>query len=284
MRESRRLLRQAAPKRTRGRGRADAVGKAPPRGPRLSPAEYDFLDAHSAATAAALVGWFVCALFASVAYNWTFYYLLALAAAPRDVLMARLVEARIPRRARAEAQRAIGGCQGMMRRATSRGLETLRHIDSWMSRRDGRRRILVDARTPVNFRIFAPVYRASADRPSSPDLLHGKRRTTPDRPRSTVRRATFPDHAGARGADEVRRLRRIRLHVDGTPARYMPHSDIPRRRREIRLRRAGQVDARMASTVLHQLSSVAQLHRGGRDRCRTALPSGSLACRRSTAS
>jgi CDP-glycerol glycerophosphotransferase (TagB/SpsB family) len=47
----------------------------------------------------------------------------------------------------------------MMRRATSRGLETLRHIDSWMSRRDGRRRLLVDARTPVNFRIFAPVYR-----------------------------------------------------------------------------------------------------------------------------
>ena len=43
---------------------------------------------------AALVGWFVCALFASVAFNWTFYYLLALAAArarcssigwPRDV-------------------------------------------------------------------------------------------------------------------------------------------------------------------------------------------------------
>jgi CDP-glycerol glycerophosphotransferase (TagB/SpsB family) len=47
----------------------------------------------------------------------------------------------------------------MMRRAMSRGLEPLRHIDSWMSRRDGRRRMLVDARTPVNFRIFAPVYR-----------------------------------------------------------------------------------------------------------------------------
>ena len=103
VRESRRLLRQATLKGTRGRGRADAVGKAP-RGPRVSPAEYDFLDAHSAATAAALAGWFVCALFASVAYNWTFYYLLALAAAPRDVLMARLVEARIPRRARAQAQ------------------------------------------------------------------------------------------------------------------------------------------------------------------------------------
>ncbi len=103
-RESRRLLRQAVLKKTPGRGRADAVGKAPPRGPRLSPAEYDALDAHTAATAAALVGWFVCALFASVAYNWTFYYVLALAAAPRDVLVARLVEARVPRRARAAAQ------------------------------------------------------------------------------------------------------------------------------------------------------------------------------------
>jgi O-antigen ligase len=44
------------------------------------------LDAHSAAMAASLVGWFVCAFFASVAYNWTFYYLLALAAAPRAIL------------------------------------------------------------------------------------------------------------------------------------------------------------------------------------------------------
>ena len=44
------------------------------------------LDAHSAAMAASLTGWFVCAFFASVAYNWTFYYLLVLVAAPRDIL------------------------------------------------------------------------------------------------------------------------------------------------------------------------------------------------------
>ena len=37
---------------------------------------------------AALAGWFFCALFASVAYNWTFYYLLALAIAPREILTA----------------------------------------------------------------------------------------------------------------------------------------------------------------------------------------------------
>ena len=34
---------------------------------------------------AGLIGWFVCAMFASVAYNWTFYYLLALTVAAREV-------------------------------------------------------------------------------------------------------------------------------------------------------------------------------------------------------
>jgi probable O-glycosylation ligase (exosortase A-associated) len=50
----------------------------------------DLLDEHSAAMAASLTGWFVCAFFASVAYNWTFYYLLVLAAAPREILRDRL--------------------------------------------------------------------------------------------------------------------------------------------------------------------------------------------------
>lgn len=49
-----------------------------------------YLDAHAAAMSAAVIGWFVCALFASVAYSWTFYYLLALAVAPRDILAGRL--------------------------------------------------------------------------------------------------------------------------------------------------------------------------------------------------
>jgi hypothetical protein len=56
------------------------------------------LDIHSATMAAALVGWFVCALFASVAYHWTFYYLLALALAPREILRDRLAAA-VPARA-----------------------------------------------------------------------------------------------------------------------------------------------------------------------------------------
>ena len=59
----------------------------------------DLLDEHSAAMAASLTGWFVCAFFASVAYNWTFYYLLALAAAPREILRDRLQAALKPARA-----------------------------------------------------------------------------------------------------------------------------------------------------------------------------------------
>jgi O-antigen ligase len=58
--------------------------------PVLAPDHRAMLDAHSVAIAASLAGWLVCAFFASVAYNWTFYYLLALAATPRDILRAAL--------------------------------------------------------------------------------------------------------------------------------------------------------------------------------------------------
>jgi O-antigen ligase len=43
------------------------------------------LSSHAVAMTAGLVGWFVCSLFASVAYNWTFYYLLALIVAGREL-------------------------------------------------------------------------------------------------------------------------------------------------------------------------------------------------------
>ncbi len=46
------------------------------------------------AMTAGFVGWFVCSLFASVAYNWTFYYLLALIVASREMTLARLRAAR----------------------------------------------------------------------------------------------------------------------------------------------------------------------------------------------
>ncbi len=41
-----------------------------------------------------------------------------------------------------------------------RPLDALRRVEASTRRRGGRRRILVDARTPVNFTMFAPVYRA----------------------------------------------------------------------------------------------------------------------------
>ena len=56
----------------------------------LTQDEAEWLRSHTSAMTAALAGWFFCALFASVAYNWTFYYLLALATAPREFLLDRL--------------------------------------------------------------------------------------------------------------------------------------------------------------------------------------------------
>jgi O-antigen ligase len=78
-------------------------GRNPPRSD-LSGHDLTLLDAHSAAMAASMIGWLVCAFFASVAYNLTFYYLLALAAAPRDILRASIQPRRpIERRSREAA-------------------------------------------------------------------------------------------------------------------------------------------------------------------------------------
>jgi O-antigen ligase len=52
------------------------------------------LYSHTVAMTAGLVGWFVCSLFASVAYNWTFYYLLALIVAGRELTRDRLMASR----------------------------------------------------------------------------------------------------------------------------------------------------------------------------------------------
>ena len=51
------------------------------------------LHAHTVALSVALVGWFTCAMFASVAYSWTFYYLLALIVAARELTRDRLAAA-----------------------------------------------------------------------------------------------------------------------------------------------------------------------------------------------
>ena len=103
--QTRRLLRRlrAAP-RTRAMGgrrpEADVPGAIPSR-------DAELLDWHSAAMAASLAGWLVCAFFASGAYTWTFYYLLALAAAPREILRDRL-PVFAPRRRAVPAGRAAG--------------------------------------------------------------------------------------------------------------------------------------------------------------------------------
>lgn len=55
----------------------------------LDDRERAFLQTHGAAVLACLVGWFACAMFASVGYSWTFYYLLGLAVAGRDVTRER---------------------------------------------------------------------------------------------------------------------------------------------------------------------------------------------------
>ena len=70
----------------------------------LSPSDpaVQWMKAHLSAMSAGIIGWFICAQFASVAYNWTFYYLLALAAAPRELLIANGFDVR-RERARAPA-------------------------------------------------------------------------------------------------------------------------------------------------------------------------------------
>ena len=92
------LLRRAAPRArprrfSRFGERPGAAGGEVDQSRVLTTPEEASLQAHAAAISAALAGWFVCALFASVAYHWTFYYLLALALAPREVLLDRLERA-----------------------------------------------------------------------------------------------------------------------------------------------------------------------------------------------
>jgi O-antigen ligase len=60
----------------------------------MSESDRRSLYAYTAAMTAGFVGWFTCSLFASVAYNWTFYYLLALIVATRELARVRLTAAR----------------------------------------------------------------------------------------------------------------------------------------------------------------------------------------------
>jgi putative inorganic carbon (hco3(-)) transporter len=51
--------------------------------------ERRILEMNAKSMLAGLVGWTICSLFASVAFNWTFYYVLALAVAGREIVTSR---------------------------------------------------------------------------------------------------------------------------------------------------------------------------------------------------
>jgi O-antigen ligase len=55
----------------------------------LTPEEETIIDMNAKGMLAGLVGWLVCAFFASVAFNWTFYYVFGLAVAGREIARER---------------------------------------------------------------------------------------------------------------------------------------------------------------------------------------------------
>jgi O-antigen ligase len=61
----------------------------------LRTSDRESLYAHTTAMIAGLAGWFVAAMFASVAYGWTFYYLLALVVAARELAGDRLAAGQV---------------------------------------------------------------------------------------------------------------------------------------------------------------------------------------------
>jgi O-antigen ligase len=61
-----------------------------PLGVAMSDTDREWLATDMVGMTAGLVGWFVCSMFASIAYTWTFYYLLALIVAGRELTRDRL--------------------------------------------------------------------------------------------------------------------------------------------------------------------------------------------------
>jgi putative inorganic carbon (HCO3(-)) transporter len=70
---------------------------------------------HTVAMTAGLIGWFTCAMFASVAYSWTFYYLLALIVAARELTRRRLTATRTIEESKATPARRIGRSRRLAR-------------------------------------------------------------------------------------------------------------------------------------------------------------------------
>jgi putative inorganic carbon (hco3(-)) transporter len=76
----------------------------------LEPSDRELLQDHAVAMSAALIGWFACAMFASVAYAWTIYYLIALTVAARELIFDRAAAAHAadPGRARQPVRHTLG--------------------------------------------------------------------------------------------------------------------------------------------------------------------------------
>ena len=85
-----RMLRLPRKKRTAGpSGTVNAGTKADADALMMTETERVILDTNAKGMIAAIVGWTVCSFFASVAFNWTFYYVLALAVAGREIVATR---------------------------------------------------------------------------------------------------------------------------------------------------------------------------------------------------
>ena len=120
----------------------------------------------------------------------------------------------------------------MIRRYLGQGLDALRRVDSWVSRRNGRRRILVDARTPVNFNIVAPVCRALQTDPRVEIFF-----TASDEPHrmAEIYRAAGDVSLVAPARAALMKFDAYvasRLHVGHTPEGHLPDPDLPRRGRQ----------------------------------------------------
>ena len=95
-----RLMRRPRKKRgdtnVRDRVNPARAGPAQPVDIPMTDEERHILDINARSMIAAMVGWTVCSFFASVAFGWTFYYVLALAVAGREVLVSRRANATEP--------------------------------------------------------------------------------------------------------------------------------------------------------------------------------------------
>ena len=127
------------------------------------PEEREWMHMHAVAMSASLVGWFVCAQFASVGYYWTFYYLFALIVAGRELTTDRIIAAHA---ATAPPRLRVAGAALRMTLRQERGRRCGgARLDAAMTRRDGRRRVLIDSRTAMNYVMAAPIQAALADDP-----------------------------------------------------------------------------------------------------------------------